>query len=191
MDRARVLERRRAFRGRIIEVSVDRVVLPSGVEAVREVVRHPGAAAVVPVLPDGRILLVEQYRYAADGTLLEIPAGTLDAGETPRACAGRELEEETGYRAARWRRLASFFAAPGTLDEVITVFLALGLKRGRRALDDEEDGLALRAMSLERALAAVRRGRVRDGKSIVGLLLARDEIRGMGRGAPPAASRRR
>lgn len=170
--RVRVLSSRTAYSGRIIRVSVDRVVLPNGRASVREVVRHPGAAAVVPILPDGRVLLVEQYRYAPDATLLEIPAGTLDAGESPRACAVRELREETGYSASRWTRLAAFLAAPGTLDETITVFLARGLRAGEAALDADEDGLALRPMPLEAALRAIRTGRIRDGKSIVGLFLA-------------------
>jgi ADP-ribose pyrophosphatase len=166
---------------------VDRVVLPNGRSSVREVVRHPGAAAIVPLLPDGRVLLVEQYRYAPNSTLLEIPAGTIDAGETPRECAERELREETGYAASRWTRLAAFLAAPGTMDEVITVFLASGLRAGARSLDDDEAGLALKPTEFSAALDLVRRGRIRDGKSIIGLLLAADR----GRSGPLSPGRER
>jgi ADP-ribose pyrophosphatase len=172
-----VLESRRVFSGRIIEVFSDRIRAPDGAEGIREVVRHPGAAGIVAVLPGTRILLVEQYRYAIGRPLLEIPAGTLEKDESARACAERELREETGYRASRWRELVSFFPAPGTTDEVITVFLAEGLEKGE-ASPEPDEGIALRTLALREALERVRTKRIRDAKTIVGLLLAADLLGG-------------
>ena len=119
----------RIYEGKIVNLRRDMVRLPNGKEASREVVEHPGAVAVVPVLPDGRVLLVRQFRHPVARILLEIPAGKLDAGEDPDACALRELEEETGYRAAHWRNLGEYFSSPGMVSESFTLLVAKELTR--------------------------------------------------------------
>lgn len=140
-----------------------------GREHVHEIVRHPGAALVLPVLEDGRLVLIHNYRPAVEAELLEIPAGTLDPGEAPAECAARELTEETGYRAERLEPLLSFYSTPGILDERMHLFQATGLSPGPTAHESSEQ-IRVVTMTLEEALEAVRQGRVTDGKTIVALL---------------------
>ncbi len=166
------IEGRRAFQGRLISVDVDRVRFADGAEAVREVVRHPGAVVVVPLLPDGRVLLERQFRYPTGTELIELPAGKLDPGEDPLECARRELAEETGHGAASWRLLASFYSAPGFCDEVMHCFLAEGLAPGAEGQADDDERIELLAVPWAEALAMVDGGTIRDAKSIAGLLLA-------------------
>ena len=167
---------RRAYTGRVISLDVDTVEFPNGITGELEMVRHPGASAVVPFLddpsaPDPRILLIKQYRYASEGFLLEIPAGRLDQGETPEACAFRELQEETGYSAEKVEMLTTFYTTPGFTDERIHLFMATGLTAGNAALEDDEV-LDLHPVSLARAVQMVRAGAIIDGKSMLGILLA-------------------
>ncbi len=161
----------RVYMGRVLNLDVDRVRLASGAEAVREVVRHPGAAVVVPVLDDGRVVLVRQFRYAAGETLLELPAGKRDGNEDPAACAARELAEETGFAAARLEYLAGFFTAPGFTDEFIHCFLASGLRPVAGPVQDADEELELRLVTLDEARRLIASGDIRDAKTIVGLLL--------------------
>jgi ADP-ribose pyrophosphatase len=163
--------RRTVFAGRIVNLSVERVELPNGVTVELEIIHHPGAAAVVPLQEDGSVLLVRQYRHAAGGYVLELPAGKLDAGEDPRSCALRELEEETGRRASRLDFLLSIFTTPGFTDEVIHLYRATGLTAGRQALGDDEV-LDVVSLDLPEALREIRRGGIRDAKTIVGLQAA-------------------
>lgn len=169
-----VLESHVAFRGRVLEVVVDTVRLPDGREMTWEVVRHPGASAVVPVDDDGRVLLVRQGRHTVAARLLEIPAGKLDVdGEDPRECARRELEEETGHRCTTLHPLGSFLSSPGFSDERIHLFLATGLELvGRPAGTDEGDDITVEWLPLPDAVAAVRSGAIQDAKSALGVLLA-------------------
>jgi ADP-ribose pyrophosphatase len=161
-----------------IELRIDTVERRDGSQARREIVGHPGAVAVVALDPDGRVLLVRQFRLAAGRAMLEIPAGTLDVDESSGAledaevAARRELEEETGYRAAEWRRLVSFWTAPGFATEVIHLYLATGLSPADDGpLGPEEDErLILEPRTLPDALEAVASGEIADAKSIVGLL---------------------
>lgn len=134
-----------------------------------EVVLHPGAAVVLPILADGRIVMIRNRRIAVGRTLLELPAGTLDPGESPLRCARRELEEETGYAAARMKRMVSFFSSPGISSEMMHVFLATGLRPGRARPEATEE-LSVVQKTRTQALAAVRAGRIRDAKSMIGLL---------------------
>jgi len=133
------LESRRVYTGRVVRLDVDTVRFPDGSTGELEIIRHPGAAAIVPCAsdpqtdPDPTILLIRQYRYAAGGLLWEIPAGTLDPGEDPETCARRELLEETGVTAGRLQRLTSIWTTPGFTDEVIHVYLASGLTAGPRS----------------------------------------------------------
>ena len=170
------LSTRRAYTGRIISLDVDTVRFPDGSSGELEMVRHPGASAVVPFLgdpggDDPQVLLIRQYRYAADGYLYEIPAGRLDAGEDPSDCARRELREETGCTAERMEHLMTLYTTPGFTDEKIHIFLAAGLTTGDSAREADEF-LELVPMPLSQALAMVEKGQIADAKTVVGLLYA-------------------
>ena len=152
----------------------DIVCLPNGKQASREVVEHPGAVAIIPVLPDGRILLVRQFRHPVGQVLLEIPAGKLDPGESPDACAARELEEETGYRAKSLERKASVFTGPGFTNEVIHLYLAHDLFK-TAVNPDEDEFLEVGAYTPEEIRRLVREGLLCDAKTISGLYLLQDD----------------
>lgn len=140
---------------------------------VREVVEHPGAVAVVPVLDTGEIVLVRQYRHAVAETLWEVPAGTLEKGESPERCAERELEEETGFRPGHLTKIAQYYLAPGYSTEIMHLYVASELMMaGQKCQEDEE--IDVRRFSLEDALEMVRRGVVRDSKTIAALYLFKD-----------------
>ena len=167
---------RRIYTGRIINLDVDDVEFPNGSTGQLEMIRHPGASAVVPFLTDPaggnpEILLIRQYRYAADGWMYEIPAGRLDHNEAPIDCAARELREETGYSATRLEPLLSIYTTPGFTDERIHIFLATGLSEGQTAHEADEF-LSCERMSLKRGIELIRDGVINDGKTAVGLLLA-------------------
>ncbi|NUQ00396.1 MAG: NUDIX hydrolase [Armatimonadetes bacterium] len=163
----------RVYDGQVVKLEVDRVRLPDGRESVREVVRHPGAVMVVPLTDDGRVVMVRQHRYCTGEALLELPAGTLEPGEEPLACAQRELVEETGYQARDWRHLASFYTTPGFTDELIHCYLASGITLGERAGGDEDELIELAMLPLSSAQTLARRGEIRDAKTMVGLLLTK------------------
>ena len=172
-----VVSRERVYGGRAIDV--ERVVAraPNGDDVLRDIVIHPGAVVIAPVDSEGRLLLVTQFRLAAGGAMLELPAGTLDVHdgvvEEPLVAAHRELEEETGYRAASMERLAGYWSAPGFSTEYLTLYLATGLTPAgadRRPPDADED-LGLVTMSVADAIAAVEAGLIEDAKSIAGILL--------------------
>ncbi len=170
---ARLIDRRVAFSGRLLRLELDRAQEPVGSSGYgpvvrREVVRHPGAVAIVAVTPEERLVLVRQYRYAAGRFLLEIPAGTLEPGEAPEETARRELREETGYTAKNLRSLGSFFSAPGFCDEVIHLFEAQGLLPGEQDTDfgEEIDVVELPVKEARRTLAA---GGFEDAKTFAGL----------------------
>lgn len=161
---------RRIYEGRVVHLRVDAVRLPDGREVDREVVEHPGAAAVVPLTDREEVLMVRQYRYAVGQTLLELPAGTLEPSEAPLACAVRELAEEIGVTAGRWDPLAVLFYSPGFLTEVMHLFLATDLTEGQPRTGPDEF-LTIERIPLPEAVERVRRGEVRDAKSVAGLLL--------------------
>ncbi len=164
-------------RGRLGNFRVDTVRFSDGRTSTREILGHPGAVAIVALDPDGNVLFVRQWRTAAGRAMLEIPAGTLDVAdaagtiEDPELAAPRELEEETGYRAASWRKLAAFWTAPGFASELMHLYLATDLRpaHGDRLGPDEDERLELSRLPFEAALAAVERGEICDAKSIVGL----------------------
>ncbi len=159
---------RNIYTGKVVTLNVDTVQLPNGVTIDLETIRHPGAAAVVPIKDDGTVVLIRQFRHAAGGFIYEIPAGKLSPGEDPLHCAARELEEEVGYRAASFELLSSIFTAPGFADEVIHVYKASGLIKGRQQLDHDEV-LEIVEMPLTAAMERIVDGTIRDGKTIVGL----------------------
>ena len=164
------------YNGRILDVQRWQVTCPNGSLASREIVVHKGAAAVVPVYEDGTTLLVRQHRVAVDRVTLEIPAGKLDhVGEDPLECAVRELEEETGLKAARMTLLTSLVTTPGFCTEKIGIYLAEGLTQGDTH-PDEDEFLGLTRIALEDAIALVMRGEIRDSKTICGLMMAREVI---------------
>lgn len=156
------------YTGRVVTLNIDTVQLPNGVTVDLETIRHPGAAAVVPIKDDGTVVLIRQFRHAAGGFIYEIPAGKLSPGEEPLQCAARELEEEIGYRASSFELLSSIFTAPGFADEVIHVYKATGLTKGRQQLDRDEV-LEVVEMPLHLAIERIQDGTIRDGKTIVGL----------------------
>jgi len=158
------------FAGRFIRVSLEEHRLPDGRRGAFEIVRHPGGAAVLPVLADGRVLLIRQFRPAVGTSILELPAGKLEAGEEPLLCAARELEEETGYRAGRLEPLGQMWTAVGFCDELLHLFLARDLSRGEQALEPDEF-IETVPLPLDEALALLRRGEIRDGKTQLALLL--------------------
>jgi ADP-ribose pyrophosphatase len=167
-----VLSSRKVFDGRMLEVFVDEIRLPDGSKASREIVRHPGAVGVV-ALVDDRFLLVRQNRHAIERDLLEIPAGKLDAGEEPEACARRELLEETGYRCTSMRHLTTFLTTPGFSNEQVHLYLTLDAIRETDP-PDTDDGEPISIEWLDRGdeTTAILDGRLVDSKSIIGLLLA-------------------
>ena len=156
------------YKGRVITLNIDTVTLPNGVTIDLEMVRHPGAAAVVPLKEDGRVILIRQFRHAAGGFIYEIPAGKLHPGEDPVVCAARELEEEIGYKAGTFELLSSIFTAPGFTDEIIHVYKATELTSGRQQLDRDEV-LDVTELPLLDAIRMIDTGVIRDAKSIVGL----------------------
>ncbi len=157
------------FQGRRFRVERAVQTTPDGAEHLREIVRHPGAVTILPVLDDGRVCLLRNYRVAVDETLIELPAGTLEPGEDPAETARRELVEETGYRAGHIELLATFFTSPGILDEKMYIYLATSLSPGPTALEPGEQIEPLLATWPE-ALAMVRDGRIHDAKTITALL---------------------
>ena len=162
------MQTKQIYTGKIVNLNIDTITLPNGLTVDLEVVRHPGAAAVVPLKNDGTVILIRQFRHAAGGFIYEIPAGKLHHGEDPTDCASRELEEEVGYRAGKLELLSSIFTAPGFTDEVIHVYKATGLTTGRQQLDRDEV-LEVVEMPLLEAIKMIETGAIRDAKSIVGL----------------------
>jgi ADP-ribose pyrophosphatase len=165
---------RRAYSGRLLTVDVDTVQAPNGSMLELELVRHPGAAAVVALVSpskdaDPSVLMLKQYRYAAGGPIWEVPAGVLEPGEKPADCARRELREETGAEAERFEHLTTILTTPGFTDERIHLFLATGITAGEpKPMADEF--LEVRAVSISRLLEMIRDGEIVDSKSIAALL---------------------
>jgi ADP-ribose pyrophosphatase len=172
-----VLASEKAFSGKLFGVRRDRVLYPSGREGSVEVVEHPGAIALIPIDGDGRVLFVRQYRHPVMKHILEIPAGTLKAGEDPEACAHRECREETGMAPGSLHRLGAAYVAPGYSTEYVHFFLAQELHPSPLAPDQDED-LALVRLSWAEIDAKIDDGTLEDTKSIAGVALARHHLRG-------------
>ncbi|NJO50201.1 MAG: NUDIX hydrolase [Leptolyngbyaceae cyanobacterium RM2_2_4] len=176
-----LLSKRLFYQGRKFSFEVTRLRLPNQVEGDWECVRHPGGALAVPVTSDGKLVLVRQYRFAAQGRLLEFPAGTIELNEDPAKTVQREIEEETGYRANRWQKLGEFFLAPGYSDEVIYAFLAQDLEKldvpPSQDEDEDMETVLMTAQELEQAILS---GEAVDAKTICSLLLAKPFLRDEG-----------
>ncbi len=155
------------FQGKIISLQVDTIELLDGRTATREIVRHPGAAAVIALL-DGKLLVVDQYRKPLEKTQIEIPAGKLDGNEDPMEAAARELEEETGYRTDSLKLVSAFYTSPGFADEKLYLYFTDQLKPGRVNPDEDED-LVIKAITLDEAEAYMAEGRISDAKTIMAI----------------------
>lgn len=154
------------FTGKVISLQVEDVELPNGNKSKREVVKHPGAVAVLALTDDGKIVMVEQYRKALEKTIVEIPAGKLEAGEDPKDCAMRELEEETGYGCEEMEWLISFYTSPGFADEIIHLYIAKGIKKKENAASpDEDEFVNLLELTLEEAEQYIKDQKIYDAKT--------------------------
>ena len=162
---------KRIFEGKVLNLRVDEVEIENGPIATREIVEHRGATAIVPILDSQEVILVRQYRYPVESELLEIPAGTLQLNEDPEDCAARELEEETGYRCTQLTKLTECFVAPGYSSEKIHIYLAKGLTKTQTMMDEDEK-ITVETYPFSEALEKIRRGEIRDAKSMVGLQAA-------------------
>jgi len=162
---------REVYKGRVVHLFVDDVALPNGQSVELEVIRHPGASAVVPLDWNGEVILIRQYRHAAGGFIYEVPAGKLDSGEPPETCAARELIEEAGVEAGRIDSLGSILTTPGFTDEVIHLYLARELFPAEQKLEHDEV-LTVERVPLGRALEMCANGAIRDAKTVCALFLA-------------------
>ncbi len=185
MDAERTLASRVVYHGKLINLRVDDVELPNGHHSTREIVEHPGAVAIVAFTGKQELILVRQYRKAANLLTLEIPAGTLSPGEEPLACAVRELKEETGYSAHTFDRICSFYTAVGFCTELLHMFAASDLQPGDQAFEEDEN-IEVVTMPVAQAIEAVRDGRIVDAKSVAGVFWAQLYLEGQ---AQPAATR--
>ena len=167
---------RNVFTGRVLTLNLEQVRLPNGRVAELEIAHHPGGAAVVALDDDNRVCLLRQFRHAAGGWLTELPAGKLDGGEPPLECAQRELAEEAGVTARQWDRLGECFSSPGVLTEVIHLFLARGLAPAD-AQPEEHEVFEASWVPFDEAVDLAARGQLRDAKTVVGLLWARERLR--------------
>jgi len=167
--RARILNSQTVYRGKVIELKVEQVVEPDGVETKREVVCHSGSAVIIPYLPDGRIILVRQYRHAVRRSLWELVAGGMEPGESPRQCAQRELVEETGYRARKVKPLVEFYSSPGILSEKMHLFEAHGLVPAK-AQPDADERIETRSFTSSELVDKIQKNQLQDAKTLVGLL---------------------
>jgi ADP-ribose pyrophosphatase len=171
----RCVDSKHIFSGRVFNVRVDTVTLPGGRRATREVVEHNGAVAMIPIDAEGNVVLVSQYRHPVGSTLLEIPAGRLESGEDPADCAARELAEEIGERPAHLEPLGAMYVAPGYSSELIHYFLATDFSPAAAAPDDDEIIECVR-LPLTEAREMCRRGEIRDGKTVCGILLTAERL---------------
>ncbi|HTV53341.1 MAG TPA: NUDIX hydrolase [Terriglobia bacterium] len=165
----RLVSTKTVYRGKMIDVRVDRIVEPRGIPVQREVVCHGGSAVVLPYFREGRILLVRQFRYPARQALWELVAGGVEPGESPKQAAERELREETGYTAKSFKLLFKFYPSPGVLSEKMHLFEAVDLTRGT-AEPEEDERIQVKLFSMPKLKEMVGRGKIQDGKTLVGLL---------------------
>ncbi len=166
------VRRQHDFKGKAIGFRVDEIKLPNGQHATREYINHPGAVAVIPIVAPGKVLLVRQFRYPVNQVTIEIPAGKLDKGEAPLTCVHRELEEETGYKAGRVRKLLSFWPTATFANETLHIYVADKLKPGKVNLDADEF-LRSEVWPLKKIYRAIDAGKIRDAKTLIGLLAYR------------------
>ena len=167
------LEHRSVYQGRVLTLEVDRVIEPSGIEVEREVVRHVGAAVILAITGEQRLVLVRQFRYAVGEFLWEIAAGHIAPGETPEETARRELVEETGFFPQHLEKLSAFYPSPGFSDETMHLFLATDLEQ-RSPCPEEDESIEVGFFTMEEILSMVSRAEIRDGKTLLGLMLLKN-----------------
>lgn len=167
------IDSKKIFNGQIVSLYYDKVKLSNGKTATREKITHPGAVGIVPVTGDNKIILVKQYRYPVEDITIEIPAGKLDKDEPPSICARRELEEEVGAVGGKFVLLSSFYTTPGFCNEVLHLYLATDFKRTANNLDDDEF-LEIIEPELTVAMTWIKDGKIKDSKTIIGILMAKD-----------------
>lgn len=165
------MSRRTIYQGRVVDFGLEEARMPDGRTITLEIVRHPGAAAVLPLHEDGTVTLIHQHRHAAGGLIYEVPAGVLEKDETPEGCAARELAEEVQLRAERLQPLTTIHTTPGFTNERIHLFLATGLQEAEGQADDDEYLRAVR-LPLSEAIGMIEAGRITDAKTVCALLLA-------------------
>ncbi|MFC7441030.1 NUDIX domain-containing protein [Laceyella putida] len=163
------------FSGKVVHLQVDEVRLPDGRTAKREIVKHPGAVAVLAITEEKKLVLVRQYRKPLEKTILEIPAGKLEAGEEPSACAARELEEETGYRAKGLSHVVSFYTSPGFADELLHIYQADGLAKGQ-GNPDQDEFVELVECTLEECMEHIQNGDIMDAKTVAAVYLWQNQV---------------
>jgi ADP-ribose pyrophosphatase len=168
-QKAKILSSKTIYNGPVFGIRRDELIEPGGVRTSREMITHSGSVVVLPLLPDGRILLIRQYRHAARQFLWELVAGRIDEGESPRKGAARELIEETGYRAKRFRIFLDFFPTPGFLEERMFILLAEGLTEGE-ASPEEDEKITSQAFTRKELEQMIHKRIIRDGKTMAGLL---------------------
>ncbi|RII00529.1 O-acetyl-ADP-ribose deacetylase [candidate division NPL-UPA2 bacterium Unc8] len=169
------LKSKLAYEGKVVKLRLDELLLPDGRKSIHETVEHRGAACAIPLLPDGRVVLVKQFRQATGEIIYEIPAGRLEEGEEPQDCIKRELMEEIGYRAGKLELLLFYYVSPGFSNEMIHIFRATGLKEEKQDTGEHEL-LEIVTLSLPEAFKMIKEGKIRDGKTILGLLLIRSKL---------------
>jgi ADP-ribose pyrophosphatase len=166
----KTIRKEKIFNGKVVQLYVEDVQLPNGKTSKREVIKHPGAVAIIPITKEGKLVLVRQYRKALERVLIEIPAGKLEKGEEPLATAQRELEEETGYRAQSMRHIVSFYTSPGFADELIHLYMAEGLEKLKDAASlDEDEFVDILEVTLEEALEMLEKREIYDAKTAYAL----------------------
>lgn len=166
------------FRGKVFDVKVDEIEYNgTGNRAPRQVAVHPGGAVVVPVMKDGKIIMVSQYRYPHNEVILELPAGKLEKHEDPQLCASRELAEETGYTTEKIEKLGKIYTTPGFCDEVLHIYLAENLTPGEHAREEGEIGMEMYELSLDEIDEKIRSGEIVDAKTICGIQMYRLKLK--------------
>jgi ADP-ribose pyrophosphatase len=163
------------YKGRAVRLRLDRVRLPTGRETSREIIEHPGSVGILPLLAGNRVLLIREYRHAVGKTIWEIPAGTMEPGETPRECALRELEEETGYRTRSLTPFFDCYPAPGYSMELMHVFLARGLTSAEQKTEEDEI-ISVKPVTSEKAFRMIKSGQIWDAKTICALSYLRASV---------------
>ena len=165
----KVLKSEIRFKGKVFDHQVDEIEYESGNKGIREVAIHPGGAVVVPIKDDGKIILVRQFRYPLQKTLIELPAGKLDKDEDPLVCATRELEEETGYKAKEIKKLGEIYTAPGYCTEILHIYSASGLTPGNHNREEGEQGMEILELTIDEIKKMIFSGKITDAKTIAGI----------------------
>jgi ADP-ribose pyrophosphatase len=174
----KLLKRNNLYQGKVFSTIVDDVEYPSGRKGIREVAQHPGGAAILAMFPDQTILMIRQHRYPLDKFIWELPAGKLEPGEDPLHCAKRELEEETGYAASQWEKIAAIYTTPGFCDEKLHLFLAKGLTPlpDGRKLEEGEQSMELHILPFNEVKSMIQSGEIQDAKTICAILMVENRI---------------